>query len=119
MTTLTINMPRFDIIEYIKKLRNVSFTQEQAETIAQETEHIIKSVIEQTKYVVENKNGSEKSDIYEVTQEVKKIEQRIIELELAIERVRYDSLKFIIWTGVGVVVTLSGIMFTLLRTMPH
>ena len=112
MTTISINMPRFDIVEYIRKLRNVSFTQEQAETIAQETEHIIESVLEQTKHVVENKGLATKNDVYEIKQQIK-------ELELVIEKIRFDSLKFIIWTGVAVVITLSGTMFTLLKIMLH
>lgn len=31
-------------------------------------------------------------------------------IELAIEKVRYDALKFTIWTGVSVVVVLSGML---------
>lgn len=31
-------------------------------------------------------------------------------LEIAIEKVRYDALKFTIWTGVSVVVVLSGML---------
>ena len=109
MITISIDLPRFDIVEYIRKLRNVSFTQEQAETIAQETEHIIESVLDQTKHAIKNKDLATKSDI-------KETELRLLS---EIEKLRYQTLKFTVWTGVGAVVTLSGIMFTLLKLMLH
>ncbi len=37
------------------------------------------------------------------------IKEDIKKLELKIEQYRYDSLKFIVWTGVSVVVVLSGV----------
>lgn len=61
--SLNVNSPKFDIVEYIKKLRKYNFTQEQAETIAQETEHMIGAVIEYTDRSIKNKELATKNDV--------------------------------------------------------
>lgn len=61
-------------------------------------EHQAQAMQEQ-KEVIDNlysKELSTKSDIYA--------------LELKIELYKYESLKFIVWTGMGVVITLGGVM---------
>ena len=45
--------------------------------------------------------------------------KRIIKVELAIEHVCYNSLKFTIWTRVGIVVTLSGGYVYFIKYMIH
>ncbi len=59
-------------------------------------EHIIESVLDQTKNVIDSKEIATKHDLKE--------------LEVKIEQYRYESLKFIVWTGIGVVVVLGGML---------
>ena len=63
MATITINSPRFAVLEYVKKLRQANLTQEQAETIAQETEHVIEVVIENTRKAIASQDLATKSDV--------------------------------------------------------
>jgi len=32
------------------------------------------------------------------------------DLDLAIEKLRYETLRFVVWTGIGVVLTLGGML---------
>ena len=56
MTTLKVNKPSYSSVEYVKKLRHAQFSQEQSETIAQETEQIMESMLQQTWQVLEAKD---------------------------------------------------------------
>lgn len=55
-------------------------------------------------FVVE---GALKSDIVAVKNELKK---DIAEVKGEIKDLRYDSLKFIVWTGIAVIMALGGMM---------
>ena len=79
-------MKYFDPIEYVKNLRNVGVAQEVAEVQAQEMEHVVNNLLN-------NESASTKADLRE--------------MEL---RLRYDTLRFTVWTGVGVVVGLGGLL---------
>lgn len=109
MSTFAMNNQKFDVVEYIKKLRNAKFTQEQAETIAQETEHFLDGVLERTKQeskeLFNNSDLSTKGDIRESDL---RMDKKIAALES----------RLIIWvlgTGVGAVVTILSGMVTLLK----
>lgn len=78
MTAITITHPRFDVVEYIKKLRNAGVTQEVAEIQAQEIEHVIDSVLEQTQTMINSKDLATKGDVREselrLQKEIKSLE---------------------------------------------
>ena len=78
----------FDPINYAQRLRKNGASQELADVIAQETEKTIQAAIAQTRIEIDKKELVTKGDL---------------QLELA--KLRHDTLKFIIWTGV--VVTLG------------
>ena len=46
----------YSIVEYIQRLRKANFSEEQAETLAKETEQLISSVLEQAHKDVEKKD---------------------------------------------------------------
>jgi hypothetical protein len=100
MTTLAINNSRFDPIEYIKRLRNLGVNQEVAEVQAQELEHVLETAIDIVKKDIFTKELATKADLGTTKAELQK----------EIAALRYDTLKFIIWTGVGIVVTLGGML---------
>lgn len=96
------NTPRFDVVEYIKKLRNAGATQQLAEVQAQELEHVLEEAINTSKMDVQSKELATKGNIKELEL---KIEQTRRELELKIEQMRLElqkeiaqsSTKIIIW----------------------
>jgi hypothetical protein len=77
MATMIINNSRFDAVEYIKKLRLANFTQEQAETLAQEAEHLIGAVLDQAKQSIENKELATRNDILLVNGAIRESELRL------------------------------------------
>ncbi len=57
-----------------------------------------------------------KTDLKQLESDLK-IEMK--QLEVKIEQYRYDTLKFVIWTGVGVVISLGGLLCGLLAKGFH
>ena len=112
---MAINYRYFDAVEYIKKLRNAGATESMAEVQAQEMQHIIQDVIEltteRTTQIINSKEAVTKGDLHLELEKVRS-EIRGVELKLQKEiiQLRYDSLKFIIWTGVGVVIAIGGML---------
>lgn len=119
-----IAMEHFSIVEYIQNMRKANFTESQAEALAKEAEQLVITVLEQTRHeakeIIDNKELPTKGDIREAKEELYK---EIKKLELKIEQYRYESLKFTIWTGVGVSIfllsSLSGVIYSLLKLMFH
>ena len=96
MATITTNSPRFNVIEYVHKLRKANFTQEQAETIAQETELLLGSVMEQTKQAMDNKELATRGGV--------------LELELKIEKAKTALIRWVLGTGTGTILALVGLL---------
>ena len=112
MTSFTIK--HFDILEYVKQAKEAGINQNFAEYTARQFEQQ-QEIIQSQQIEIDTMKLKEpltKSDIFTIKEDIKN-------LELKIEQYRYDSLKFVVWTGVGVVFTLSGIIFTLLKLMIH
>lgn len=100
MSSLTIK--QFNTIEYIKKLREADFTQAQAEAVAEVMEFQAQTIHDQQIEIdsLKSKEIATKSDIRESE----------LRLQKEIESYKYDSLKFIVWVGIGIVATLSVMM---------
>jgi hypothetical protein len=92
------NVPRFDVVEYIKKLRNAGASQQLAEIQAQELEHVLEEAINTSKMDVQSKELATRGNIKEL--EVK-IEQTRLELQ---KEIAQSSNRIVIW----VVSLLSG-----------
>jgi len=103
------NFPRFNVVEYIKKLRAVNFTQEQAEVQAQEMEYMISTMSNNIKQELHTDELATKKDL----------DLAIKDLEVKIEKYRYDSLKFTVWTDAVVTTVILGGVFTMLKLMLH
>lgn len=116
MTTFIVDNPRFEIVEYIKKLRKAGATQELAEVQAQELEHVINDVLKhtehKTKEFIDNKELATKLDIKETKLEIK-------ELEVKIALVESRLIRWVVGVGVSATVTLCGAIFAMLKFMPH
>lgn len=113
-------MVAISIVDYIYDLKQAGFTDRQSEVQARKLEQLVAQVIaevkQETKHEVKQDLQAEglatKQDIGGLENRIVGLENRITgvesRLELAIEKVRYDALKFTVWTGVAVVVTLGG-----------
>ena len=98
----TLSVKHFSTVDYIKKLRAVEFTQPQAEVFAEVMEQQTQIIHEQQNEIefLKTKETASKSDVRESE----------LRLQKEIATLRYDSLKFIGCTGVGVVVILGGML---------
>lgn len=93
---------RFDVVEYIKKLRKAGISQEAAEVQGQELGHVIEDVLKQAKQesheIFDSKELATKGDLEktklvlqnEIMQVKLEIEQVKLELQKEIEQVRLE-----------------------------
>jgi hypothetical protein len=85
-------------IDYINKLRSAKFNDDQITAIAE----ILTDIEEKQKHETANKGDIRESEL---------------RLQKEIEILKHDTLKFVVWTGVGVVIALSGIIITGLKLL--
>jgi hypothetical protein len=81
------------IVDYIHELKEAGFTDKQAEVQAKRLEQVVAEVKSELKQELQVNELVTKKD-----------------LNLAIEKIRYETLKFTAWTGVAVVVTVGGML---------
>ena len=112
------------IVSYIHDLKDAGFTDQQSEVQARQLEEIIAEVkgelankkdLELTKKDIELSIETVKKELQLSIETVKKDLQLSIEtvkgaLELSIEKLRYETLRFVVWTGIGVVAALGGML---------
>lgn len=118
-------MKHFDTLAFVKKSKELGVKEEIAEYQARQIESAIdiavytandefKALELATKNDLKQVESCLKQDIKQLEtdlkQDIKQVENNIKQLELKIEQYRYDSLKFIVWTGVGAIIFLSGLL---------
>lgn len=86
------------IVNYIHELKEAGFTDRQSEVQARQLEQVVTEI---------KNEAAMKKDLNDLATK-KDLEMTKKDLELAIEKLRYETLKFVVWTGVGVVVALGG-----------
>jgi|SRR6185437_3154489 len=96
------NNPRFDIVEFIQRLKKANFTQEQAELLAQETDRVIEAAISNSKEL----KAEIKQEIHADDLATKK-DLDIVKLELQKE-IANSRTQIIIWIG-GIIIA-SGLL---------
>lgn len=84
------------LFDYMDLLREGGFTEQQSKAQARALEAILAEVKQDIKQEINLNDLATKGDTHRI--------------ELAIEKVRDDALKFTIWTGVSVVVILTGML---------
>jgi uncharacterized protein YgbK (DUF1537 family) len=94
MTAFSIK--HFDTLEFVKKSKEYGINEQFAEYTARQIEQAIDIAVVTAREEMQTRELATKTDIKQ--------------LEVKIEQYRYDSLKFIIWTGIGVVITLGGMI---------
>lgn len=93
MKTLVMTDTTFDVVEYIKKLRNAGVNQEVAEIQGQELEHVINNVLKQSKELFDSKELATKGYIREAELRLEK------EIEMVRKEIAESSTKTIVWTA--------------------
>ena len=83
------------IVNYMHELKEAGFTDKQSEVQARQMEQIVTEVKNEL---------ATKQDLKNLELVIKK------DMDVAIERLRYETLKFVVWANVGVIVTLGGML---------
>src|SRR3990167_10102235 len=93
----------FDALDFVKKSKALGVKDELAEYQARQLENVID---------IASFAAREEFNVHELATktDLKQLEVEMSKLEVKIEQYRYDTLKFVIWTGVGVVVFLGGLL---------
>lgn len=86
----------FDTLAFVKKSKELGVKEEIAEYQARQIESAIDIAV------------CTANDEFKTQELATKVD--IKQLELKIEQYRYDSLKFIVWTGVSIVVFLTSVL---------
>ena len=97
----THNFPRFNVLEYVKKLRLVNFTQEQAEVQALEMENVVSRIANDIKTDIKQELHTDelvtKKDIeiirLELQKEIEMVRKEIMVVRKEIEMVKLELQK--------------------------
>ena len=110
--SIAVHYNHFDILEYVKMAKENGISEQFAEYSARQIEKLSETIQEQKVEIsaLKLKEPATKGDMYVVKEEIKK-------LEVKIEQYRYDSLKFVVYTGIGVVISLGGFIFTMFKLL--
>src|SRR3990167_1906118 len=115
----------FDALDFVKKSKALGVKDELAEYQARQLENVIDIASFTARQEFNVHELATKTDLKQLEVEIKQIESKLeikieqyhsdlkIEMkqfDVKIEQYRYDTLKFIIWTGVGVVIFLGGLL---------
>lgn len=104
-------MATIALFNYMDSLRRAGFTEQQSEGQARALEEVLSNlrqeVKQEFKQEINHNDLSTKGDVLRVENNMNIIKK---DLEIAIEKVRYDALKFTVWTGVVVIFTLGGML---------
>ncbi len=107
-----------DLKQVEVNLKQVEVNLKQVEANLKQVEANLKIDIKQLEVDLNQVEANLKIDIkqleVDLKSEIKQLEidlkKEIKHLDVKIEQYRYDTLKFIVWTGIGVVVFLSGLL---------
>jgi|SRR6185437_7588305 len=121
------NNPKFDIVEFIQRLKKANFTQEQSELLAQETDRILEAAISNSREVKAEIKQELHSDELATKGHVRESELRlkkdieILKLELQKEIALIESrlLKWMLGVGIASTTIVLGGMFGMLKLMLH
>jgi len=132
--TMSMNEKHFDALGFVKKSKELGVPEELAEYQARQLENVVDIASHSTRKEFDTRDPATKMDLLttktelqtemkalgtELRAEMKELGNEIKHLDVKVERYRYDSLKFTVWTGVSVVVFLSGLMISLLAKGFH
>lgn len=122
---MAANIRYLDTLEYVKQSKRLGASEELSEYQVKQIEEAIENAVIEVRNEVKTRNIASKSDVKEtelrLQKEIEGVRKDLKEVELNLQKEieiirkdiavsKYDTLKFIVWTGVGVVVALGGMM---------
>lgn len=129
MVATTMTIKYFDTLDYVRKAKEIKDPEILAEYQVKQMESAIETAVQyvqqnssvdvtQIRDEINNKEWATKSDVWLLKSDILNIksdfELKINAVELKIAHLRYEMIKFIIWTGVGSVITLGTLMTSLM-----
>lgn len=117
----------FDVLAYVKTSKALGVKEELAEYQARQFEQVLDIASANTKEEFNVRELATKSDISQLGTELRADIKRLelatksdtAQLDVKIEQYRFDTLKFVVWTGVGVTLSLGGLLSGLLAKGFH
>jgi hypothetical protein len=114
----------FDVIDYVKKLRNVGISPAAAEVQGQELSHALKTMGREMKTEIKQELNSDnlatKNDIQEVKNEIREVELRLRkDLQLEIANTKNELIKWVLGIGITASIVTCSAMFTMLKLLIH
>lgn len=97
----------FDTLAFVKKSKELGVKEDLAEYQARQLEQVIDIA---SAFALEEFNIHELATRTDLKQLEVDLKIEIKQLEVKIEQYRYDTLKFVVWTGIGVIVFLGGLL---------
>ncbi len=128
------NHPKFDIVEFIQRLKKANFTQEQSELLAQETDRILEAAISNSREVKAEIKQELHSDELATKGHVRESELRLqkdievirkeivtnrMELEVKMALIESHLLKWMLGIGIASATVVLGGTFGMLKLMLH
>lgn len=94
----TITNKHFDILEFVKKSKELGVDERVAELQARQIEQIVEAVQEQQIEIdaLKSKEPATKGDLFEIKQEIKQIELKIEQTRTEIQKSKYEV---VIWVA--------------------
>lgn len=110
---MTATILTFDTHDFVKKLKGVGFTEEQAEVITDLQKATTNNTLDQVRHEYDLDHLATKRDIKEIEL---KLDARIKEVELKIAEAKTDLVRWIFTVGVGMgLVQIASIVFLVLK----
>ena len=108
-------MTSIALFNYFDLFQRGGFTQQQSEAQTRVLEQVILEIKQEIKEEIKQEFDSRDLGVRgDITLAKKELELSIEKVRTDLEKFRYDALKFTVWTGVGVIASLGGLMISLL-----
>lgn len=105
-----MNALTFDTHEFVKKLKGVGFSEEQAEAITDLQKTTVANTLEQARHDYELDNLATKRDLKELEL---RLESRIKDTELKIVETKADLVRWVVGVGLLQITIITGLMLKL------
>jgi hypothetical protein len=109
-----INATTFDTHEFVKRLKGVGFSEEQAETLTDLQKTTISNTLEQAKHDYELDDMATKRDLKELEVALKRdIKEIELKIEVKIAETKADLIRWVVAVGLLQITIITGLIFRL------
>ena len=119
MTTLSVT--HFDVLEFVKKSKELGVSEPVAEYQARQFEQVIGIAVATVREEILTKELASKGDLREtelrLLKEIEIVRKEIEIIRKEMEQLKFSLVKWVIGVGISAIVIISGTMFTMLKLM--